>query len=90
MLKLNPFDKMKRELNAKREADRAKGRAKMLKDKRAKAGRAAKAIRSKRDQGLQTGLVDAYQAADDLLAEEARQGNYMPGDTEEEEEGDDE
>jgi len=29
--------------------------------------------------------VDAFKAADDFIAEEERQGKYVPGDTEEEE-----
>lgn len=72
MLKLNPFSKQKRELLAKREAERKAGRAKVLKDKRAKAGRAAKAKRSARDQALQTGLRGAYKDAEDFIAEEER------------------
>merc|ERR1712110_883529 len=51
MLKLNPFAKKRAELIAKREADRAKGRAAALKAKRDKKGSAAKKTRTKRDQG---------------------------------------
>jgi len=46
MLRLNPFAKKRAELIAKREADRHNARAKTLKDKRSKAGRAAKHTRT--------------------------------------------
>jgi len=85
MLKLNPFAKKRAELIAKREADRAKGRAAALKAKRDKKGAAAKKTRTKRDQGLQDGLRQSFKDAEDIIAEEIRQGAYQPGDSEDEE-----
>jgi len=88
MLRLNPFAKKRAELIAKREADRHAGMAKALKAKRNKAGRAAKKARTKRDQDLQTGLVQSFADADKILADEAKAGAYQPGDSEDEEEDD--
>jgi len=88
MLRMNPFAKKQAEIVAKREADRAKGRAAALKAKRSKAGRKAKHLRNKRDQDLQTGLVKSFADADAVIAEEIKQGAYQPGDSEEEEEDD--
>jgi hypothetical protein len=34
---------------------------------------------------LQSGLKDSFKAAEDLIAEEERQGNYVPGETSSEE-----
>merc|ERR1711990_841886 len=85
MLRMNPFAKKRAELIAKREADRHAGRAKALKAKRSKAGRAAKHTRTQRDQALDAGLVQSFADADAIIAEEIRQGAYQPGDSEEEE-----
>jgi len=38
-----------------------------------------------RDQALNSGLQASYKAAQDILDEEERVGNYVPGDTSEEE-----
>jgi len=76
MNRLNPFAKTKAELIAKREADRAKNRKAALKAKRNKAGKAAKHKRTVRDQELFKGLEKSYKDASDLLAAEARAGNY--------------
>jgi len=84
MLRLNPFAKKRAELIAAREADRVKGRGAALKAKRDKKGAAAKAIRTKRDQALNAGLKQSFKEADEVIAEEIRQGAYQPGDTEEE------
>jgi large subunit ribosomal protein L4e len=86
MLKLNPWATKRAELIAKREADRAKGRAAALKAKRGKAGIKAKHARTVRDQGLAAGLEQSFKDADAVLAEEQRLGAYVPGDSEEEEE----
>jgi large subunit ribosomal protein L4e len=86
MSRLNPFAKQQRELDSKRETERHNARAAVIKARRSKAGRAAKAGRSKEFFRLQGELKDAYQAAEDLIAEEERAGNYVPGDTSEEEE----
>lgn len=86
MLRLNPFAKKRAELIAKREADRKKGRAAALKAKRNKEGQKAKKLRTKRNQDLNTGLVKSFKDAEDIIAEEIRQGNYQPGDSDLEEE----
>jgi len=85
MLRMNPFAKKRAELIAKREADRHAGRAAALKAKRSKAGKAAKVTRTKRDQALHAGLVQSFADAQAVIEEEIRQGNYQPGDSEEEE-----
>jgi len=84
MLKLNPFAKKRAELIAKREADRAKGRKAALKAKRDKKGVAAKKARTKRDQALGAGLEKSFKDAEDIIAEEIRQGAYQPGDSDDE------
>jgi len=83
--KINPYAKTARQLLEKREADRAKARVQRLKDKRKAAGRKAKATRTKLDAERNLGLEKSYKDAEDLIAEEERQGNYQPGDTSEEE-----
>jgi len=86
MLRLNPFAKKRAELIAKRESDRHNARAATLKAKRSKAGRAAKVTRTKRDQALNAGLVQSFADADAIIAEEIRQGAYVPGESDDEEE----
>jgi large subunit ribosomal protein L4e len=85
MNKMNPFAAEQRAILAKRETERQAARAANLKAKRSKVGRVAKATRAERHKGLDTNLKDAFKAAEDFLEEEARAGNYMPGDTSEEE-----
>jgi hypothetical protein len=84
MHKLNPFAKKRAELIAKQEKERAAKRAATLKEKRSKAGRKSKSKRTTTWKGLQDGLKQSYKDAEDLIAEEERQGNYVPGDSEEE------
>ena len=84
MQKLNPFAKKKAEILAKLEKDRQSKRAATIKAKRSKAGKAAKVARNTGYKGLQDGLKASFKAAEDLIAEEERQGNYIPGDTSEE------
>lgn len=86
MNKLNPYAAQMKTILAKKEADRKAARAATIKAKRSKAGRADKHKRTVTYQGLQKDLKDAYQAAEDLLAEEEAAGNYVPGDTSEEDE----
>jgi len=88
MLRLNPYATKQAELVKAREADRHAKKAAAVKAKRAKAGRAAKAKRSGLYHDLQGGLAASFKAAEDVIAEEEKQGNYVPGDTDEEE-GDD-
>ena len=72
-------------MTAAREADRHAKKAAALKAKRAKDDRHAKAKRTARNQKLQGDLIKSYKAAEDVIAEEEKQGNYVPGDTDEEE-----
>jgi len=88
MLRLNPYATKQRELIAKREADRHAKKAAAIKAKRAKAGKLAKNKRTALYHDLQGGMAAAFKAAEDVIAEEEKQGNYVPGDTDEEE-GDD-
>jgi len=86
MNKLNPFAVQQKKLIAKREADRHAARAAALKAKRSKAGKAEKSKRTKQYHKLQQDLNDAYKAAEDLIADDEKAGNYQPGDTTEEDE----
>jgi large subunit ribosomal protein L4e len=86
MRRLNPFHAEQRRIVAQQEADRHARRAAALKEKRSKAGRAAKHARNVRWQGLQSSLDAAYQAAEDLIAAEEKAGAYVPGETDEEDE----
>ena len=82
MNKLNPFAKRQTELQAKAEKERSAKRAAALKAKR---DSKSKSKRSALYRGLQDGLVASFKEAEDLIAEEERQGNYVPGETSEEE-----
>ena len=84
MNRLNPFAAKAAEIVKKADADRHAKRAAAIKEKRSKAGKKAKAVRTERFNGLQTNLKDAYKAAEDLIAEEDKAGNYQPGETDEE------
>jgi hypothetical protein len=86
MLRLNPFAKKAAELTAKREADRQKARVARLKAKRSKAGRKDKSTRTKRDQALNDGLKQSFADAQQVIADEIKQGAYQPGDSDDEEE----
>merc|ERR1711935_784863 len=86
MNKLNPFAKKKAALIAKEDKDRAAKKKATLKAKRSKAGRKSKAGRTQTWKGLQDGLKKSFKDAEDVIAEEERQGNYVPGDSEEEDE----
>merc|ERR1712110_307462 len=82
--RLDPFNKDRIAAN-KASADALhKGLAAKLKAKRSKAGRAAKHARNVRDQALHSGLEASYKAAQDILDEEQRLGNYQPDTSEEE------
>merc|ERR1719263_848058 len=61
MQRINPFDKKKRELQAKLIADRQAAKKKLMKEKRSKAGKAAKAKRNAGYKALQDGLVASFQ-----------------------------
>merc|ERR1711937_199361 len=83
MNKLNPFAKKKAELLAAAAKKSQDARKATLKAKRSKDARNAKWTE------LQAGLKKSFQDAEDKLAEEARAGNYQPGDTSEEDEDED-
>lgn len=88
MLKLNPYAKKQAELVAAREADRHAKRAAALKAKRSKADKQAKAKRNALYHKLQGDLASAFAAAEEVLAKEEREGNYVPGDSDDQGEGD--
>jgi large subunit ribosomal protein L4e len=83
--RLDPFNKDRIAANAKASDALHKGLAAKIKAKRSKAGRAEKHKRTVRDQALNAGQQAAYKAAQDILDEEERLGNYVPGETSEEE-----
>ena len=85
MNRLNPFAAQQRTILAKQQADRHAARAKLIKEKRSKAGRAKKHTRTVANQARNTGLEKSYRDAQDIIDEEIRLGAYIPGETEEEE-----
>jgi large subunit ribosomal protein L4e len=82
--RLNPFAKKQAEILAKQDQERHAKRAAALKAKKSKAGKKDKAARTKGYQALQDGLKASFKTAEDLIAEEERAGNYVPGETDEE------
>jgi len=86
MNRLNPFAKQMRATLAKQEADRHAARAKVLKEKRSKAGRKAFKARTAANLARNTGLEKSYQDAQKIIDDEIKAGAYQPGDTEEEDE----
>lgn len=86
MKKLNPYAAKAAEIRAKAEKDSKAKRAAVLKAKRSAAGKKEKQARNKVYQALQSGQKQANEAAEQLLRDEEAAGNYMPGDTTEEEE----
>jgi len=83
--RINPFAAQQKIILAKQQADRHTARVAAAKAKKTAAEKAGFKTRTERYQGLQQGLKDSFKAADDIIAEEERQGNYVPGDTTEEE-----
>merc|ERR1719183_2719737 len=81
--RLDPFNKDRIAANKKASDALHNGLAAKLKAKRSKAGRADKHKRTVRDQALTKGQEAAYKSAQDILDEEERLGNYVPGDTSE-------
>lgn len=88
MHKLNPFAKKKQELLTAAAAKSNANRKKALAAKRSKDAKKSKKGRNATWNALQSGLKQSFQEAEDRLAEEAKAGNYVPGDTSEEEEDD--
>jgi large subunit ribosomal protein L4e len=74
MTKLNPFAKKAATLKITKKASKQK-----RKDNNAK-----KHKRDKTYKSLQTGLEASFKHAEDIIEEEDRQGNYVPGETDEE------
>jgi len=85
MNRLNPFAKKKAEILAKAEASRHAVKQKALKAKKSKAERDSKTKRTATFTGLQDGLKNSFKQAQDIIDEEEKAGNYVPGETEEEE-----
>ena len=85
MHRINPFAKKAAEIVKKAEADRHAKRAAAIKAKRGKEGRKGKHARTVEYHRLQTDLRASNKAAEDLIAEEEKAGNYQPGDTDEDE-----
>lgn len=88
MHKLNPFAKKKAELVAAAAAKSNANRKKALAAKRSKDAKKSKKTRNNTWNELQAGLKKSFKDAEDKLEEEARAGNYQPGDTSSEEEDD--
>jgi hypothetical protein len=86
MNRLNPFAAEQAQIIAKQQADRQSKRAAAVAAKRSKVGKAGKQARSATYHGLQDQLKASFRAAEDVLAEEEKAGNYMPGDTSEDDE----
>lgn len=86
MGRLNPFAKKANQLVQDAAKKRAADRKKLLAAKRGKAGgNKAKVARNQKWTALQEGLKASYKEAEDLIEEEQRQGNYVPGETDSEE-----
>ena len=88
MNRLNPYAKTQAKTMAKAVADRQNKKEAILKEKRSKAGKLAKAARNKTYHSLQSDLKASFKHAEDVIEEEERAGNYVPGETDEEEESD--
>ena len=86
MRRLNPFAAKASEIMQKGDADRHVKRAAAVKAKRSKAGKVSKHARTAAYHALQGDLQLAYKSAETLIAEEEKAGNYMPGDTSEDDE----
>jgi len=83
--RLNPFAATQRKNAAAAEQKRHAARAAAVKAKRSKAGRASKKTRTETYNALQAGLTASFRHAEEVIEAEDRQGNYVPGDTTEEE-----
>merc|ERR1719171_1487988 len=81
MHKINPFAKKRSEIVKAAEAKRHAARAATLKAKKDAKGKKARQARNKKYQELQDGLVASFKDAENIIAEEQKAGNYVPGDT---------
>jgi large subunit ribosomal protein L4e len=85
MQKLNPNSKAAAAAEVKAVAARAANRATALKQKRSKAGRKEKAVRTARFTGLADGLEEAFVAAHQIILDEIKEGRIEASESEEEE-----
>lgn len=85
MNRLNPYHKTQAAALEKAKQERNKKRAARIKESRSKAGRKAKINRNKGYQQLQDELKQSFADAQKILDDEEIAGNYVPGDTTEEE-----
>jgi len=85
MQKLNPNFKAQAASDAKAVVARIANRAKVVKEKRSKVGRKAKAVRTARFSGLATGLEEAFVAAHQVILDEIKDGQIDASESEEEE-----
>ena len=76
MQKLNPYAKTQAALEAKAVEARRTARAAALKHKRSKAGRAEKAVRSKRFNQVNSELEESFRAAHQVILDEIKAGQY--------------
>merc|ERR1719310_1778901 len=88
MARLNPYAAKQKELEAQAEADRAVARAKALKAKRSKSGRKEKAVRTARHNQLHKDLEESFAAAQKIIDDEVKAGEYKLEDSDEEEDED--
>jgi large subunit ribosomal protein L4e len=82
MQKLNPYSKTQRALEVKAVEVRKVARVAALKVKYSKAGRAEKALRNKRFQGLHAGLEQSFREAQQVIDDEIKAGLYNEADLE--------
>jgi len=85
MNRLNPYEATRKAAFEKAKADRHAKRLDKIKEKRSKAGKKSKLGRNKVYQDLQKDLVKSFADAEKIIRDEEIAGNYVPGDTEEEE-----
>lgn len=90
MNKLNPYAKTQAAAFEKLKQERNKKRQDRIKAKRSKAGKKDKVTRNKTYHSLQNELKQSFADADKILEDEEIAGNYVPGDTSEEDEESDE
>lgn len=85
MQKLNPNYKAECAAALKFEAARKAARAKIVKDKRSKAGKVSKAKRTQRANGLADGLETSFKEAHQIILDEIKDGRIEESESEEEE-----
>jgi hypothetical protein len=88
MNRLNPFAKTQAAAFEKAKKERNAKRQQKIKEKRSKAGKKSKGKRNTTYQDLQNGLKQSFKDAEKVIEDEEIAGNYVPGETSEEEEDD--